>query len=252
MCNWMMIFQDKVVVVSGGSRGIGKELVKRFAEQGAVVYFTYKNSKASAKEVEKELVIKGRTVYSLQVDSKDYTAVKAALDTVLESSGKIDVLINNAGITKDSLAMFMSCDDWNDVITTNMNGYFHYIKACCESMVLNKKGNIINIASISGIIGVSGQSNYAASKAGIIGMTKSLCRELGSKRIRVNAVAPGFIETDMLDVMEEHVKKQQKQQVPLRRFGDVEEVASAVMFLASDAASYITGHTLVVDGGLSV
>lgn len=241
----MTNFAGKVVLVTGGSRGIGKSIAESFNDAGATVIVTYKNSID-------ENYFNGKNISHYQCDVADSKAVGELIDKIVKEHGKIDVLVNNAGITKDGLLMRMSETDWDNVIDTNLKGVFNLTRAITRHMMGKKYGKIINITSVVGIIGNAGQSNYVASKAGVIGFTKSVAKELGSRNINVNAIAPGFIETEMTGNLPEDVKQSYLAGIPLKRFAKSEEVAKAVMFLASDDASYITGQVLSIDGGLAM
>lgn len=238
-----MRFKDKVVVVTGGSRGIGKSIAESFNDEGATVIVTYKNAID-------ENYFDSKNIKHYKCDVADAKAVGELVDALVKEFGKIDVLVNNAGITKDGLLMRMSEDDWNAVIDTNLKGVFNFTKAVTRPMMGKKSGKIVNITSISGVIGNAGQANYSASKAGVIGFTKAVAKELASRNINVNAIAPGFIETEMTDKLSEEVKTNYLTNIPLKRFAKADEVAGVVKFLASDDAAYITGQTLCVDGGL--
>ncbi|MBS1516170.1 MAG: 3-oxoacyl-[acyl-carrier-protein] reductase [Bacteroidetes bacterium] len=238
-----MRFKDKVVVVTGGSRGIGKSIAESFSDEGATVIVTYKNAID-------ESYFDSKNIKHYKCDVADAKAVGELVDALVKEFGKIDVLVNNAGITKDGLLMRMSEDDWNAVIDTNLKGVFNFTKAVTRPMMGKKSGKIVNITSISGVIGNAGQANYSASKAGVIGFTKAVAKELASRNINVNAIAPGFIETEMTDKLSEEVKTNYLSNIPLKRFAKADEVAGVVKFLASDDAAYITGQTLCVDGGL--
>jgi 3-oxoacyl-[acyl-carrier protein] reductase len=242
----METFKDKVVVVTGGSRGIGKAIVEAFAEAGAKVTFTYRSRQEDAERLAAET---GST--SIQCDQCDAEQIIATVDQVCEQSGPIDVLVNNAGITADQFTMLMPTADWEKVMNTNVNGVFHWSKTAMRSMLMARRGTIVNVASISGLVGVAGQSNYCASKGAIISFSRALAAELGPKGIRVNTVVPGFIDTDMTATVPRDTKRRSLERIPLKRFGTPEEVASTVLFLASDAATYIVGQTIVVDGGLT-
>ena len=238
-----MKFSDKVVLVTGGSRGIGKSIAESFVNDGATVIVTYKNAIDAA-------YFDSKNIQHHQCDVADVKAVGELIDALVKEFGKIDVLVNNAGITKDGLLMRMSEGDWDLVIDTNLKGVFNFTKAVTRPMMGKKYGKIINITSISGIIGNAGQANYSASKAGVIGLTKAVAKELASRNINVNAIAPGFIETEMTDKLDETIKNNYLTSIPLKRFAKADEVANAVKFLASDDAAYITGQVLCVDGGL--
>lgn len=239
-------FLDKVVLVTGGSRGIGRAIVERFAAQGAKVYFTFHQNAAAAAQVA------GATeAQALQCSQTDATAITATVEKIVAAAGKIDILVNNAGITADTFLMLMSPDDWNRVVDTNLNGVYRWSKAVIRPMLAARRGIIINIASIAGLVGVMGQTNYAASKGAILAFTRALAAELGAKGIRVNAIAPGFVETDMSARVPRQIKQNSLDHIVLKRFGKPEEIASVVTFLASDAASYIMGQSIVVDGGLT-
>ncbi|CAN5500820.1 3-oxoacyl-[acyl-carrier-protein] reductase [soil metagenome] len=241
----MYSFKDKIVIVTGGSRGIGKAIAENFNSAGAKVIVTYKNS------IDEEY-FNGKNIQHSKCDVSSSSEVSAFVDSIVKEHSKIDILINNAGITKDGLLMRMSEEDWDTVIDTNLKGVFNFTKAVSRPMMGKKYGKIINITSVVGIIGNAGQSNYVASKAGVIGFTKSIAKELASRNINVNAIAPGFIETEMTGSLNEDVKKIYMSSIPLKRFARPEEIASAVMFLASDDSSYITGQVLSVDGGLAM
>ena len=238
-----MDFKDKVVVVTGGSRGIGKSIAESFLNDGATVIVTYKNA------IDEEY-FNSKNIKHHKCDIADIKAVAELVDAIVKEFGKIDVLVNNAGITKDGLLMRMSEEDWDAVIDTNLKGVFNFTKAVSRPMMGKKSGKIVNITSISGVMGNAGQANYSASKAGVIGFTKAVAKELASRNINVNAIAPGFIETEMTDKLSEDVKKNYLASIPMKRFASTTEVANVVKFLASDDASYITGQTICVDGGI--
>lgn len=241
-----MDFKDKIVVVTGGSRGIGKAVVQAFSEAGAKVYFTYNKNQEAADEVASKFNAK-----ALCCSQREPEAITKIVGEIVEEHGGIDVLINNAGITSDQFIMMMADEDWDKVIDTNLNGTFRWCKAAARPMLAHRRGNIINIASVAGIAGIAGQTNYAASKGAVLAFTRALAAEFGGKGLRVNAVVPGFIETDMTAKMPRRIKQENMDKIVMKRFGKVEEVASTVLFLASEQASYITGQTLIVDGGLT-
>jgi 3-oxoacyl-[acyl-carrier protein] reductase len=222
------------------------------AEEGANISFNFLKSEKEAEDLEKEIKKLGVKAKSFKVDIKDYNAVKSWVDDTREFFGGIDIVVNNAGVIKDKALALMEPDEWREVLSTNLDGTFNLTRSVIVTFIKQKSGIIINVSSVSGIIGMARQTNYAASKAGIIGFTKSLAREVAPYNIRVNAVAPGFTETDMLKDLQEDYKQQIIQQVPLNRLGRPEEIAAAVKFLVSDNARYITGQTLVLDGGLSL
>ncbi|MFA7676810.1 MAG: 3-oxoacyl-[acyl-carrier-protein] reductase [Candidatus Omnitrophota bacterium] len=248
----MKKFKDKVIVVTGGSRGIGKACCEAFAREGANIVFTYNSSQEAAKSLKQEIETSGSQVLALQLDVKKYDACREFSEKVLDKFQKIDVLINNAGIINDKALMMMTESDWLDVINTNLNGTFNVTKNFIISLMKQRKGNIINISSLSGILGLPRQANYAASKGGMISFTRSLAREVAPLNIRVNAIAPGFIQTDMIKSLREDYVKDVLPQIPLGRFGEVKEVAQVALFLAGDESDYITGQVLRVDGGLGM
>ena len=239
-------FKDKVVLVTGGSRGIGKAVVSQFAANGARVYFTYHTREGDAEHVARECDAK-----CIKCDQRDEDAINAAVDMIYKEAGPIGVLVNNAGTTADQYAMLLSSADWLKVMDTNINGTFRWSKAAMRGMLIARCGVIVNVASVSGLVGIAGQTNYSASKGAIIGFSRSLAAELASKGVRVNTVVPGFIDTDMTARVPRSVKRKNLENIPIKRFGKPEEVASVVLFLASDAASYIMGQTIVIDGGLT-
>lgn len=247
-----MTFKDKAAIVTGASRGIGKEIALMLADEGADVAFTYLKSEAQAQELALQIQNKGRKALALKIDSSDFDQAKVLIEKTKEAFGRLDFLVNNSGITRDKALMLMTREDWGEVINTNLTGTFNVSRQAIVTFLKQKSGSIVNIASISGIIGLSRQANYASSKAGIIGFTRSLARETAAYNIRVNAVAPGFIETDMIAGLKPEYKDAMLVNIPLNRFGKASEAAAAVKFLLSDAAGFITGQVLVVDGGLSI
>lgn len=246
----MKLLKSKVAIVTGGSRGIGKAICESFAENGCDVAFTYNNSKDSAENLNVELKKLGINSRAYKSDASNYNHATNLIDKVLSDFGKIDILVNNAGIKKDNLLMRMDKDDFDEVINTNLSSVYNLTKACMKTFLKQRSGSIINISSIVGVKGNAGQSNYAASKAGIIGFSKSVALELGSRDIRSNVVAPGFIETDMTDSLSEDVINSWKESIPLKRGGKPTDVGNACVFFASDLSNYITGQVLHVDGGL--
>lgn len=240
----------KVALVTGASRGIGKAIACKLAREGAKVIINYNGSKEKAEAVKSEIEAAGGQAEVYQCDVSDYTACETLIQTVIKEEGSLDILVNNAGITKDGLLMKMSEEDFDKVLDTNLKGAFNTIRFASRQMLKQKSGRIINMSSVVGVIGNAGQANYAASKAGVIGLTKAAARELASRGITVNAIAPGFIETDMTDVLSDKVKEASEAQIPLGHFGKPEDVAAAAAFLASEEARYITGQVLHVDGGM--
>ena len=232
--------------MTGGSRGIGKAIVQRLASEGATVYFTYRQARESAERVAMEAP---EALFPVQADVRDTEAMAGVVQRIQEEQGRLDILVNNAGIARDNLLLRMKDEEWNEVLEVNLFSVFRLTRQVLPIMLRQRSGSIINISSIIGLMGNAGQANYATAKAGLIGLTKALAREVGSRNIRVNAVAPGFIETDMTADLSEEVRTAFRQQIALRRLGKPEEVASVVAFLASDDASYITGQVLVVCGG---
>ncbi len=244
-----MRLKDKVALVTGGARGIGRAISLLFAQEGADIVVADVNLE-EAEKTAKDIEALGRQSLALQMDVTDYTKVEEAINKILDKFGKVDILVNNAGITKDNLLLRMSQQEWDAVLNVNLKGAFNCIKAVSKPMVKQRNGRIINIASIIGIIGNAGQANYSASKAGIIALTKTVAKELASRNITANAVAPGFIQTDMTAKLAEEVRKKLREAIPLGRLGLPEDVARASLFLASEDSSYITGQTIVVDGGM--
>ena len=242
----------KTCLVTGGGRGIGRSIALGLAKAGADVAVTYSRSADAANEVKQEIESLGRKSKAIQADAVDTNRAAEVINEIVKDWSKLDILVNNAGITKDTLIMRMSEEQWESVITTNLKSVFNYSKAVVRPMMRQRSGSIINISSIIGITGNAGQTNYGASKAGIIGFSKSLAKEIGSRNIRVNVIAPGYIMTDMTENLDEKLLNMIKSSTPLGRGGKPEEVADAVIFLASNASSYITGTVLQVDGGMAM
>lgn len=245
-------FTGKNVLVTGGTRGIGRAIVEAFARAGANVAFTYRSSTDEAEALKQDLEQGGTNVLVFQGDAADADAATEAVDTVVKTWGSLDVLVNNAGVTRDNLMLRMSEADWDAVIGTNLKSVFNFCKAAYRPMMKQRGGAIINISSVVGVTGNPGQTNYAASKAGIIGFTKSLAKELGSRGVTVNVVAPGYVATAMTAALPEAARDAMLSLVPLKRPASPDDIASAVLFLGSSAAAYITGHVLHVDGGLAM
>jgi 3-oxoacyl-[acyl-carrier protein] reductase len=243
------MLKNKVALVSGGNRGIGRAIVRELVKKAVKVVFTFNKDETSAKNLVKEL--KNKNLLAVQLEVRDFDAAKKVVELVKEKFGTLDILVNNAGITKDNLLMFMSKEEWADVIDVNLNGIFNLTRAAIVTFMKQKSGCIVNIASASGIIGLPGQTNYSASKAGIIGFTKSLAKEVAKLGINVNAEAPGFIDTDMLTKIPDKFKEQMFNMIPMGRIGRAEEVAQLVAYLVSDAAKYITGQVIPIDGGIT-
>jgi len=246
----MIDLTGRSAVVTGGSRGIGRAIAVRLAQQGADVCFSYLGNAAAADETRLIIEALGRSGLPVQADVARPEAAEALVKAALESFGKVDILVNNAGITRDDLIMRMSVDAWREVLETNLFGAFYTIKAVTRPMLKARRGRIINITSVSGQAGQMGQANYSSAKAGLIGLTKATARELASRGITANAVAPGFVLTELTQDLPDELKQELIKRTPLARFGTTEEIASAVAFLASDEAAYITGQVLAVDGGL--
>ena len=244
--------KDKVALVTGASRGIGRQIAIRLAECGSKVIVNYCGSKEAAKEVVDTIINTGGIAEALQCDVSDFGATQEMIKRILDKYEKVDILVNNAGVTKDNLLIKMSEDDFDIVVSTNLKGAFNTIRHLYRNFVKQRSGKIINISSVSGIMGNAGQANYSASKAGIIGLTKSLARELASRNICVNAIAPGFVETDMTGRLSGSAIESAKQMIPLQKFGKPQDIAEMVAFLASEKADYITGQVICVDGGMSI
>ena len=246
------MLEGKIALVTGASRGIGRQIAKTLAAKGATVIVNYNGSAAKAEEVVKEIQAAGGNGQAVQCNVSDFESCKEMLDAVVKEHGRLDILVNNAGITRDNLLMKMSEEDFDAVIQTNLKGVFNCIHHISRQMLKQRSGRIINISSVSGVLGNAGQANYCAAKAGVIGLTKSAAKELASRGITVNAVAPGFIKTEMTDVLKDDIKKAIMENIPMKAFGETEDIANAVVFLASDEAKYITGQTLHVDGGMAM
>ena len=244
--------EEKIALVTGASRGIGSQIAKTLAKKNIFVVVNYSGSKEKAEQTAEEIINAGGKAVVYGCDISDFYATEDMVKKIVKQYGRLDILINNAGITKDNLLMKMKEEEFDAVIDTNLKGSFNTMRHIARYMLKQKSGSIVNISSVSGILGNPGQMNYCASKAGVIGMTKSMARELASRGIRVNAVAPGFIETEMLDQMTDAAKEAGKAQIPFGRYGKTEEIANTVAFLASEKASYITGQVICVDGGMAM
>ncbi|MCR5250053.1 MAG: 3-oxoacyl-[acyl-carrier-protein] reductase [Lachnospiraceae bacterium] len=246
------MLKDKTALVTGAGRGIGRAIALKLAKLGAKVIVNYSGSKEKAEETVALIQAEGGDAEALRCDVSDYEACGELAKNVLAKYGRLDILVNNAGITKDGLLMGMSEEDYDRVLDTNLKGTFNMMRHFSRSFMKQRSGRIINIASVSGVLGNAGQANYSASKAGVIGLTKSAAREMASRGICVNAIAPGFIDTDMVSAMGEDIRGKLIEKIPLGRVGQAEEIAEAVAFLAGDAAGYITGQVLCVDGGMAI
>lgn len=246
----MKLLEGKVVLVTGATRGIGKAIAEKCAEHGAHVAFTFASSAEKAKILSDELEKQGVKAAGFQSDAADFEAANKLISDVVEEFGTVDVLINNAGITRDGLLMRMSEEQWDEVIRVNLKSVFNLTKAAMRTMLKARSGSIINMSSVVGVKGNAGQANYAASKAGILGFTKSVALEIGSRNVRCNAIAPGFIETEMTDALDETTVQGWREAIPLKRGGTPEDVANLCLFLGSDLSAYITGQTINVDGGM--
>lgn len=246
----MKLLENKVALITGATRGIGRGIALKFAENGCNVAFTYVSSESKAIELENELIQFGVKAKGFKADAADFSMAEKVVDEIIKEWGNIDILVNNAGITRDGLLLRMTEQQFDEVIRANLKSVFNYTKAVQKVMLKNRKGSIINISSVVGIKGNAGQANYAASKAGIIGFTKSVALELGSRNIRCNAIAPGFIETEMTHALDEKTIQQWRESIPLKRGGTPEDIANACLFLASEMSSYITGQCINVCGGM--
>lgn len=246
------MLENKVALVTGASRGIGKQIALSLAAEGAMVIVNYNGSKERAVETVLEIEQAGGKAIAYQCNVADDTACQEMVQNIIKTYERVDILVNNAGITRDNLLMKMTEEDFDQVIDINLKGTFHTIRHLSRYFLKQRSGKIINISSVSGIMGNAGQANYSASKAGVIGLTKSVARELSSRGITVNAVAPGMVDTEMTEVLSENVKEQMLQQIPLKKMGTTKNIADAVVFLASDKADYITGQVIAVDGGMTM
>ena len=247
----MKLLENKTAIITGATRGIGRGIAIEFAKQGANVAFTYSSSVEAANALENELKLFGISVKGYQSNAANFDAAQELVNNVLTEFGTVDILVNNAGITKDNLLMRISEQDFDSVIEINLKSVFNLTKAVIRPMMKQRRGSIINMSSVVGLKGNAGQANYAASKAGIIGFSKSVALELGSRNVRSNVIAPGFIETEMTDKLDEKTVQGWRDSIPLKRGGQPEDIANACVFLASDMSSYITGQTISVDGGMS-
>ena len=246
----MKLLEDKVVLITGASRGIGKSIAEACVNQGAKVAFTYLSSDEKAKALEADLAANGGVAKGFKSDASKFDQAQSLVDSVIEEFGQVDVLVNNAGITRDNLLMRMTEESWDEVMNTNLKSVFNLTKAVMRPMLKARKGSIVNMSSVVGVSGNAGQANYAALKAGLIGFTKSIAQELGSRNIRCNAIAPGFIETEMTDTLDSKVVDEWRASIPLKRGGSTKDVADLTIFLASDMSTYITGQTINVCGGM--
>ena len=247
-----MQFKDKVAIITGGTRGIGRAITLELAKNGCSVAFNYSKNTDAANALVKEIESMGTKAISFQVDAASFEGAKNMVKEVKDKFGKIDILVNNAGITRDKLLALMGESDWDDVINTNLKSVYNFSKSVITQMIKQRSGSILNITSVSGLMGMAGQVNYSSSKAGMVGFTKALAKEVGKANITVNAIACGFIETDMTAVLPQEYKDKMIEMIPVKRFGNPEEVAKTALFLLSDDAKYITGHVISVDGGLAI
>lgn len=246
------MLENKIALITGGARGIGREIAITLSRYGATVIINYSGSTQAAQDLADSLIKEGKKAYLYQCDVSDFEATKIMIDSIVKEHGRIDILVNNAGITKDNLVMRMTEKEFDDVININLKGSFNCMKHVSRTMLKQREGRIINISSVVGVKGNPGQMNYSASKAGVIGMTKTMARELGSRGITVNAVAPGYIDTNMTKELPDDLKKKVLEEIPLGVFGSSEDVAETTAFLASNKARYITGQVIQVDGGLGI
>lgn len=246
------LLENQVAVITGASRGIGRQIARSMAEEGAIVIINYNGSKARADETAEEIRSFGGQAETCQCDVSDFNQAAGLMEYVVKTYGRVDILVNNAGITRDNLLMKMSEEEFDAVLNTNLKGAFNCIRHVSRQMIKQRSGKIINISSVSGVLGNAGQANYSASKAGIIGLTKSAAREMVSRNITVNAIAPGFIDTEMTQVLSESVRTAAEAQIPMKRFGKTEDIANMAVFLASEKAGYITGQVIHVDGGMAM
>lgn len=246
----MKLLEGKIALVTGASKGIGRKIAEVFAQHGANVAFTYLSSVEKGQALEKELQTYGTKVIGYRSDASKFEEAEQLINAIVADFGSLDVVVNNAGITKDGLLMRMTEENWDDVLNVNLKSVFNVTKAASKIMMKNRKGAFINMSSVVGVQGNAGQSNYAASKAGIIGFTKSIAKELGSRNIRANVVAPGFIRTEMTDILDPKVIAAWEAGIPLKRAGSTEDVANTCLYLASDLSAYVTGQVLAVDGGM--
>lgn len=246
------LLENQVAVITGASRGIGRQIARSMAEEGAIVIINYNGSKARADETAEEIRSFGGQAETYQCDVSDFNQAAGLMEYVVKTYGRVDILVNNAGITRDNLLMKMSEEEFDAVLNTNLKGAFNCIRHVSRQMIKQRSGKIINISSVSGVLGNAGQANYSASKAGIIGLTKSAAREMASRNITVNAIAPGFIDTEMTQVLSESVRMAAEAQIPMKRFGKTEDIANMAVSLASEKAGYITGQVIHVDGGMAM
>ncbi len=246
------LLENKVAVITGASRGIGRQIACSMAKEGAIVIVNYNGSKERADEAAEEIRKSGGQAETYQCDVADFNQAAGLMEYVIKTYGRVDILVNNAGITRDNLLMKMSEEEFDAVLNTNLKGAFNCIRHVSRQMIKQRSGKIINISSVSGVLGNAGQANYSASKAGIIGLTKSAAREMASRNITVNAIAPGFIDTEMTQVLSESVRTAAEAQIPMKHFGKTEDIADMAVFLASGRAGYITGQVIHVDGGMAM